>query len=283
MLNEDLTRQIRTKWLGKKCACFEELSSTNKVAAEMAARAREDGEDANGLLVTTETQTDGRGRKGRTWTQFPGENIAMSFVLTPDFAPDKASMVTIIAAYAVARAIGDVMIKWPNDIVITGRKVCGILTEMHMDGDRILDIVVGIGINVLTKEFPADIAATATSIALERPKLLKKYSQEIDDLGINMQPAPDVRCGLAAKVLNEFERLYEQFVMTGDLSFMKNAYNAILAGLDTRVKILDPKGEYEAISRGINKRGELIVEMGDGNRKEIYAGEVSVRGIHGYM
>lgn len=258
-----LESAIETKWLGKKLCFFDEIDSTNTELKRMA----ETGEVENGTLAITENQTKGRGRRGREWKTIVGTNIAMSFILKPEFAPDRASMLTILAAMAIAEGTKNAagvqcQIKWPNDVLINKKKYCGILTEMSAEPDFIHYVIVGIGINANTTEFPKEVEDIATSICRECGEKIS-------------------RAKLVNEVLKAFERIYKDFEKSCDLSNILISYNKMLVSMGKKVRVLDPKGEFEGISRGINKEGELLVETSEGI-VNVYAGEVSVRGIYGY-
>ncbi len=262
----ELKSRLGTTWLGQHVVYFKETDSTNTQAKRLA----EEGAP-EGTLVVADMQTAGKGRRGRTWQQSPGMMVSMTFVLKPEFAPDKASMLTLLAAHSVAGAIEQAsglqaLIKWPNDIVINGKKTVGILTEMSLsvEQDSIHYVVVGIGINVNITTFPEEIRDVATSLYLESDKKVN-------------------RAGLIAEVMERFEKDYTQFLQTEDLSAILEDYNTHLISRDREVRVLDPKGEFKGISRGMNKNGELLVEREDGSVANIYAGEVSVRGLYGYV
>lgn len=264
LTQEQLRACIRTRTLGQQLVCLEQTDSTNLRADELAKKGA-----AHGMLVTADMQSAGRGRRGRLWQQEPGTMIAMSLILRPTLPPDAAAMLTLVAAHSTALAIEKVTgvsayIKWPNDIVLGGKKAVGILTEMCLEGGRIGHIILGIGINVGTGHFPAELADTATSLYLETGKRFR-------------------RCELAAEVLWQLEQEYEQFLTKGDLSAIRDDYNAHLVSRGKEVRILDPAGEYTAISGGITETGELMVEREDGRMERVYAGEVSVRGLYGYV
>ena len=178
----ELESRINTQWLGKKIVYKETVDSTN---AEVRRRA-EEGED-NGLLVVADGQTLGKGRRGRSWESPKGTNLYFSMLLKPDFAPDKASMITLVAAYSVATVIRkttglDAKIKWPNDIVVGKKKVCGILTEMSMERDYIHHVVVGIGINVNEENYSIELEQMATSLKKEMGNLVLRANLLCDIL-----------------------------------------------------------------------------------------------------
>ena len=250
--------------MGQKVVFFEQTDSTNVQADRLAKEGA-----VHGTLVVADMQSAGRGRRGRSWQQEPGTMAAMSLILRPDIAPDKASMLTLVAAHSTAAAIEKMtglsaFIKWPNDIVVNQKKVVGILTEMCMSQGAMQHIVLGIGINVGTKQFPEELRETATSLYLETGK-------EID------------RGRLIAAVMEQFETDYETFLQTEDLTGLLEDYNRHLINRGREVKILEPGREHTGISRGITETGELLVELADGSVEAVYAGEVSVRGIYGYV
>ena len=193
----------------------------------------------------------------------------MSFLLRPEFEPAHASMLTLTAAMAVAqgirRATGlDCQIKWPNDIVINGKKLCGILTEMSTEDNQIRYVVVGIGINVNIREFPEEISSTATSLLLESGHSVR-------------------RAVLVDYVLRAWEEYYTEFLKTLDFQNLKKEYNAYLVNNGRQVQILAPQGAWTGVSLGIDQEGQLLVEKPDGGIEPVVSGEVSVRGVYGYV
>ena len=244
---------------------FEEIDSTNKKAKELAAAGAK-----HGVLVTADVQQAGIGRRGRTWISEKATGIYMSMVLRPEIITEKASMLTLVAAMAVQKAIEKLcgqeaqpQIKWPNDIVINKKKICGILTELSLVGTDIDFVIVGIGINVNNQNFAEEIAQTASSLSLELGK-------EID------------REWLITEVWKQFAVYYDRFITSKDLSLFKSEYEEVLANKEKEVKVLDPLGEYTGIAKGITNTGELIVDIGREVRT-VSGGEVSVRGIYGYV
>ncbi len=160
---EAVSSLLKTEWAGNTDFFQEEQASTNQTAKMMAEAGAK-----HGTLVIAERQTMGKGRRGRIWHSPAGSGIWMSMVLRPNIAPSNASMLTLVAAMAVydvlSTRIESCRIKWPNDLVLDGRKVCGILTEMSAEFDAVHYVVIGIGINVNTESFPKDIASVATSM-----------------------------------------------------------------------------------------------------------------------
>lgn len=255
---------LHTSWLGQNLLFFKEIDSTNDELKRRAAKGAEEG-----LVAVADIQTKGKGRRGREWTTPEGVNIAMSYLLRPNLQPDTAPMMTLIMALAAAKGIReisglDTQIKWPNDIVVNRKKLVGILTEMTAEPDFIHEVIVGTGINVNTEVFPDEIKNTATSMRIEGGRT---YS----------------RSRVVAAVTEAFEAYYEIFLKTGDLSALRDEYNTICANSGAEVRVLDPKGEYSGRALGIDARGELIVIREDGTEERVYSGEVSVRGIYGYV
>lgn len=264
LTKSEIASRLTTKWAGRSLYCFEEVDSTNIVAKKKA----EEGE-IHGTLIVADQQSAGRGRRGRSWESPKGKDIYMTILLKPEFTPDKASMLTLVMALAVTKGIQEVTslpcsIKWPNDIVVNGKKVCGILTEMSAELGYIHYVVIGIGINVNLDTIPEPLKETATSLLLEgEKKVLRGYMIE--------------------RIMYYFEQYYEAFLHTEDLSEMIEEYNAYLINQNQEVRVLDPKGEYTGTARGINSQGELLVEKDNAEVVPVYAGEVSVRGMHGYV
>lgn len=255
-----------TSWAGKELIYQEETGSTNADAVRLAS------ELPHGTVIMADSQTAGRGRRGRTWVSPKGENLYFSLLLKPSFPPEQASMLTLVMALAVACGIEDlygnqkvVQIKWPNDIVVCGKKVCGILTEMQVNAGNISHVVIGIGINVNQMCFEGEALAFASSLKKETG--LEKNRME-----------------LLQRILSHFEVFYEVFCEAGSLQPMLKPYEMRLANLYQEVLVLDPKGEYKGIAQGILNTGELIVRRkDDGKEIFVYAGEVSVRGLFGYV
>ncbi|HJC58277.1 MAG TPA: biotin--[acetyl-CoA-carboxylase] ligase [Candidatus Eisenbergiella intestinipullorum] len=259
----EIKSRLRTEWAGKELIFRPATGSTNidaKAAAEEGA--------PEGTLVVAERQTAGRGRRGRGWFSPEGSNLYFTLLLRPSCAPERACMLTLVMALAAAQAVREqgleAGIKWPNDIVISGKKVCGILTEMSAEPDFIHYVVIGTGMNVNQEVFPEEIAKTASSLRREKGR-------------------PIVRAQLLASVMDRFEEAYEIFRRTWDLSGLAASYESLLVNKGRPVRVLDPKGEFEGTAEGINERGELLVRRGDGTLECVYAGEVSVRGVYGYV
>ena len=260
----ELLSCLETEWAGGRIVYFDATDSTNAQAKRLA-----EAHAPHGTLVVSDRQDGGKGRRGRSWASPSGVGIWMSLILRPEIAPSSASMLTLAAALAVREGIQEdtglsPLIKWPNDLVLNGKKICGILTEMSTELMEIQYVITGIGINVNQREFPSEIRDTATSLSLEAGRSFRRSS-------------------LIAAILKAFEKDYAAFLKTGDLSLLLEEYNACLVNRGKEVCILDPSGEYRAVAEGIDESGSLLVTLPDGTRREIISGEVSVRGIYGYV
>ncbi len=257
-------RESRAEWAGCRRLYLEEVDSTNEEIRRQAAQGA-----CHGTLAVAGKQTAGRGRRGRNWFSPEDGSIYMSLLLRPSFPPDRASMLTLVMALAVCRAIHRVcgleaFIKWPNDILVNQKKVCGILTELQLKEGEIDFIVIGIGINLSQKEFPGEFSENATSLFLETGRAVAKEE-------------------LVNQVMAEFEECYESFLQSRDMSLLKQEYDNLLINRGRQVLVIGLQGEWTGEALGIDDAGELLVRRGQGKIERVFAGEVSVRGIYGYV
>ena len=218
--------------------------------------------------VIAERQTAGKGQRGNSWESEDCRNITFSFVLYPTFIEARRQFIlSQIVSLSIKEELDEwtkgISIKWPNDIVMNGKKVCGILTEMSAQMDYVNHIVIGIGINVHNESFPEEIAPVATSLYMETGEHFN-------------------RAALIEEVWEQFEHYYAIFMETEDLSGLVKEYDAHLVNRNQIVKVLDPKEPFEGKAMGITPRGELIVDTWE-SRRLVSAGEVSVRGVYGYV
>ena len=264
MTEAEIKSLMHTEWVAKEVLYFDTIDSTNTKAQELAEKGY-----PSGTLVVADKQESGKGRRGRSWVSPSGTGIFMTLMIKPDINPNNASMLTLVAALAVAKAITSVtgeeaMIKWPNDIVVNSKKVCGILTEMNAQFDYINHIVVGIGINVHNESFPEEISQMASSLMIEAGG--KRFH----------------RAQIIAETMSYFEQYYDTFLKTQDLSALVREYDELLVNRNKSVRVLDPKEPFDGKAMGITPKGELIVDTWE-SRKQVSSGEVSVRGIYGYV
>ena len=254
-----LRRSRRGERIGGDIRYFEELASTSTTASELAAAGA-----AEGVVVIAESQSRGRGRLGRSWLSPPYRNLYVSLVLRPPIAPTQAPILALVAGLATADALAatgvEPRIKWPNDVLVDGRKVAGILAEMAGDGASVSAVVLGIGINVNLglDELPEDLRDKAGSVAAA--------------LG-----APVARHDLAARLLAAFQQRYDRFVASG-FSALRDEWNRLSCLNGERVDIVDGGRHVVGTVSGVATDGALELVCDDGRRERIVAGEVTVAG-----
>lgn len=254
---EILNKLLNTKFIGRNLLHYREVTSTNLVAKDLAQNNCEDG-----LVIVSETQTNGTGRFNRQW-QSPLGGLWISFVLKPNISPNEGNKITLITVAAMVKVLLNLniqcKIKWPNDIYINNKKVCGILTTMNADMDKINYIIVGLGININIneKDFTNDLN-TATSLLLEKNTEFNKSE-------------------ILAEFLNNFEFLYNNFINNNDLSevikICKN--NSML--INKEATLITLRKEEKVICLGIDDFGELIIKDSNGNIKKVISGEITFK------
>ena len=253
--------ELNTRIMGNKIIHFKTLESTNDYAKQIASTSNE------GTVIISEEQTKGRGRLGRLWHSTQGEGIWMSIILKPNIEPYKAPFLTLIAGASIVKALNDLgiktMIKWPNDIIINNKKVAGILTELSAEIDRVNHIVLGIGINVKTMEFSQEISDIATS--------LYKEGYEVS------------RVDIVRSVLKEFEELYTNYTKHENKDKTLDICRRYSAVIGKEVYTLNGEDKNLVKCIDINQNGNLVVETMNKEIKEIVSGEVSIRGVKGYV
>ena len=259
MTKEKIQRGLAAKWAGCEIVYFEETDSTNRQARMLAAEGA-----AHGTLVIADTQSAGRGRRGRGWISPAGEGIFMSLIVRPQVHPSQVAKMSLTLALAVGKAIErvtglDARIKWPNDIVMGGRKICGLLLEMDATAEMVRSIVAGVGINVHQTVFDEEIAHTASSLDLMTGRRVS-------------------RSEIVRAFLEEFE-----WALALDDAQMMDAYRARSATIGQRVQVIALDGTYTGTAKGITESGSLLVEDEAGDVREVLAADVSVRGIMGYV
>ncbi|OGW73904.1 MAG: biotin--[acetyl-CoA-carboxylase] ligase, partial [Nitrospirae bacterium RIFOXYC2_FULL_44_7] len=249
---------------GKEIIFHESLDSTNTLAMELAEKGGHHG--THGTVVIADRQLKGKGRLGRTWFSLPQCNIYMSVIVRPEIEPKDATLLTIMSAISCARAIRnstgiEVKIKWPNDLMVSERKLGGILTEMKSDQDRIIFAVIGIGINVNSSldAFPPEVRAVAASVMEELRE--KGYSQEIS------------RTLIIAAILNELERWFKVLIKGGRIQLI-NEWKKLSSTLGRKVKVVSGKDTFSGIAEDIDDEGMLILRLPSGGLKKISAGDV---------
>ncbi|NCB00481.1 MAG: biotin--[acetyl-CoA-carboxylase] ligase [Clostridia bacterium] len=268
---------------------FTSVDSTN-----LAARRGADAKDPAGSIYVAEEQTAGRGRRGKSWRSAAGEGIWFSLLLKPDLPPERLAPITLFAGLCTAAALRqetslDIWLKWPNDLVVLpeGRKVGGILTEMMVEENQVSAVVVGIGINVHTLDFPEDLQAIATSLDLALVSVAQNKNAQ---LGQFVQPDPSLhpdpslnRIHLITAILREWDRRWFQFLHQSPEPWLDD-YRQICATLGRAVEVHEASGlVWQGQALGIAPGGDLLVKKPDGSMATVAAGEVSVRGLLGYV
>jgi BirA family biotin operon repressor/biotin-[acetyl-CoA-carboxylase] ligase len=259
-LAEELRRGLSARVVGREIRYLAEVDSTNRHAYALGEADAEEG-----LVVIADRQSAGRGRLGRTWESPPGVNLYLSILLRPPLPPQAAPQLTFLSALAVARAITAVSglqptLKWPNDVLIGGRKVAGLLNEMSAESDRLRFVVLGIGVNLnmTAAQFPADLRAPATSLLLAG--------------GV-----PISRALFGKTLLEQLDRLYGEYLLRGPAPIMA-AWEAH-CDMVGRVVEVDEGGGRKMCGTvaGIDRDGALLLTRADGSTERILAGDVSVR------
>jgi BirA family biotin operon repressor/biotin-[acetyl-CoA-carboxylase] ligase len=255
ILPEEIRKNLQTEFLGRDIHLFREVDSTNNVAQELASEGAEEG-----TIVIAESQRSGKGRWGKEWVS-PEGGVWMTIILRPDVVPNRAPQLTLMTGVAVAQTLIqvydlDVGIKWPNDILIGDKKVCGILTEVKTKNGKVDHVLVGIGIdlNVDIDFFPTELHGCTTSLQAE-------LGREVDAVE------------LIQRLLEIFEIQYNQF-QEGNFRNILNQWRKLSSTIGSPVKI-HKKGETiygEAV--GVNKHGKLIIELDDGTLRPIISGGV---------
>lgn len=256
---DEISSRLKTKWLGHSICYKDRVDSTNTVAKSIANSGCE-----NGLLVVAEEQGAGKGRLSRGWISPYAKGIWFSVVLKPPFLPQEASKCTLLAAVSVVKTINKIKgvnaaIKWPNDVLLNGKKLVGILTEMNAEFGHINYIVIGTGVNTNGK--PED------------------YPEEVRDLAVSVADVaeePFTRVDLLADMLKNMEDLYE-LVLEKGFAPVLDEWRKYSCTLGQDVKVIAPDMTYFGKAVDIDEEGLLIVEKDDGTVEKVVAGDVSIR------
>ncbi len=259
--DEVLKKELKTDFIGRELHYYNSVGSTNDRAKELAEEGAPDG-----TVVIAEEQFKGKGRRGRLWCSETGSAVAMSILLKPDFSPEYASNLTLIMGMAVNKTVrelcgADSFIKWPNDIVINGKKLCGILVEMATEEKEIRYVVCGVGINVSNRSFPEEIKETATSIFLETDREV-------------------LRQDIIKSILENFEAYYKEYEKSEGFGAFKERYTAQCINIGRELRAVYKDKEVFGVGVGINDSGELIIRENNGEESILRSGEVSVRGVY---
>jgi len=241
--------------IGHRIVHYFRADSTNTIALRMASEGAE-----HGTVVVAEEQTAGRGRFGRVWYSEKSSGIYVSVLLRPPLAPAAAPVITLMAGVAahaaVERSTGAVTdIRWPNDLLLNGKKLCGILTEMSAEVDRLHAVVIGIGINVNHRQIPEELRSIATSLRLETGKVHSRVQ-------------------VLAALLRQLEHYYQLLLEQGTGAIVSRWTAVSTFARGKRIVVRTPAGEFRATTAGLESTGALRVRYGDGREEPLVAGEI---------
>src|SRR5271163_4453537 len=253
---ELLRKRLKGSLFGKHISHFFRTDSTNRVALELGHAG-----EPEGAVVVAEEQTAGRGRAGRAWHSECGTGIYVTLLLRPRLAPVQAPLLTMMAGISAQTAVAavtglNVDLKWPNDLLIGGKKVGGILTEMHAEPTLVKFVIVGIGLNVNQENFPGELASQATSLRAETGKWHSRME-------------------LLARLLREFENDYNRFVREGPGAVTQKFEAVSSYARGKRVRVTNGTGSFAGTTAGLGPEGLLLVKRDDGQVVTVISGDVA--------
>lgn len=249
---------LETEKIGRTIHFYETVTSTQKLAKEFALNGAE-----HGTLIVSDEQTDGRGRLVRKWYSPKGTGLWMSLIVRPDLPISKTPQLTLLTAVAVVNAIKETAnlkpsIKWPNDILINGRKVCGILTELQAEENHVQSVIIGIGINVnqLITDFPEELQTIATSLKIESNKTID-------------------RTKLLQNICYEFEKQLKLYLSEG-FQPIKTLWESSSNSIGRKITARTANGIFNGYALGINDDGVLLLKQDIGEIVEIYSADIDI-------
>lgn len=253
-----LARLGKTKVIGRDIRVFEQTTSTNDVIEKLARDSVREG-----VVVFAESQTRGRGRLGRKWLSPSHKGLWFSILLRPDMRPQQTTQLTVASAVALHRAVARETkmrpeIKWPNDILLRGKKVCGILTEMSAEQDKVRYVILGIGIdvNLNANEFPAELKKTATSLKIETGESRS-------------------RAALAAAILGELDKVYAD-ICAGKFSGIADEWEEHCATIGKNVTVQVGDRKIRGTAESLDDAGALLLRTEHGRLEPIFGGDVTM-------
>lgn len=259
LIYPEIAPLLKTDWLGRHWQFVPKIDSTSLCLEKMVS-----GGAPEGVVVVADQQTAGRGRMGRTWFSPPRCNIYCSFLLRPKIDPPQVTSLPLLIGLAVTRSIRNILpdlepkIKWPNDIQIDGRKICGILCDMQAEMDQIHHVIIGFGMNVNIEptDLLPEIAQRATSLRIVAGKKIS-------------------RVAILASILNTFEELYKKWLMQGLNPFMSEfQQHDVLRGRQVELEQFGRK--VSGVGNGIGPDGALVLQMPDGSLTNVISGDVHI-------
>ena len=258
LLPEEIAVGLQSVRIGRRLICFRETVSTNEVAFRLAEEGAEDG-----TVVIAEGQRRGKGRLGRQWESPSGVNLYCSVILRPPILPTRAAQLTFLSAVAVARAITATttlrpFIKWPNDLLVNGGKVAGLLNEMSAETEKVNFIILGIGVNInmVREQFPDGLRHPATSLLLEGGKAVSRLE-------------------FARALLVALDDLYDSYLVNG-YGPVREEWLCRCNVLDREVRVTFQESELRGRAKGIDEEGGLLVQLADGRIERVLAGDVTI-------
>jgi BirA family biotin operon repressor/biotin-[acetyl-CoA-carboxylase] ligase len=257
ILTADMLRQrLKGSMFGKHIYHFFKVDSTNRVALELGHAG-----EPEGAVILGEEQTAGRGRAGRAWHSERATGIYVTLLLRPKLAPVQAPLLTMMAGLSAHTAIQaqtglTVDLKWPNDLLIGGKKIGGILTEMHAEPAQVRFVIVGIGLNVNQEKLPSELASLATSLRVESGR-------------------PQSRLELLVRLLREFERDYNDFLSEGAAAVIERFTRASSYAQGKRVRVSNGRENFTGTTAGLGPEGLLQVKRDNGQLTTVIAGDVA--------
>lgn len=261
-LNPEDFHKLKNSPIGRRMIILDEIGSTNDYAKTIASS------EAEGTVILANTQTRGKGRLGRSWEAGINTDIAMTIILKPDTDILTAQRLTLIGGLAVSKAIKEAageqaQIKWPNDIVLNNKKICGILAETSIQAGKLGYCILGIGINVNSNDFTGELETKAGSLCSETEKQFPREE-------------------IITKVIEELNIYYPEYMQDGFSPFIEE-YESLCLNIGRQVRLIDGNTERTGFCEGVTNTGELIIKDKNGEKYSVSAGEVSVRGLYGYI
>lgn len=255
----EISAGLTTSLIGREIYYFDSVDSTNRKAKELAA-----GGAPDGAVVVAEEQVGGKGRLGRGWFSPHGQGVWCSVILRPEVLPVDAPPLTMLAAVAVARAIKtttgiEAGIKWPNDLLISGKKICGILTELNAEMEKINYLVLGMGLNanIEPQDIPEELKDVATSLKIETGQSVS-------------------RINIIRSLLMELEELYMLWLREGFAPVLAQ-WKQMCVTLNCPVRVSTVRDSWEGWTEDVDETGALILRLPDGTLQRLVAGEISLR------
>lgn len=256
LVADEIRSRLSTRVIGREVLCHEQLASTNLTAMELG-----EAGAAEGLVVIAEQQTAGKGRLGRRWESPAGVNLYLSILLRPAMPPWEVPRLTFLSAVAAARALQDVTdlkveVKWPNDLLVNGKKIAGLLNEMSAESDAVHQVVLGLGLNInmTADQFPSELRYPATSVWLEKGTLTS-------------------RLDVVVALLEHFDRLYAEFLRYG-MEPVRQAWQELFTMLGKVVRVESGPASLKGMVAGIDEEGALLLQLPDGKIEKVLAGDV---------